>query len=145
MTAGPRLGQPSGRRVMLASAGIGWDRQWLSDIDAAFAPKGLVACRVQGGDQALQCVQQGGLAAAVFWTERRWGDGLTLLRIVRSIDGQLPCWLVGDDASRWALQEALSLRVTSILARRVGPDELTELLQRRIARADENLGNTFGN
>lgn len=145
MTAGPRLGQLAGRRVMLASAGVGWDRQWLADVDASFAPAGMVACRVQGGEEALQCVQRGGLSAAVFWTERRWGDGLTLLRIVRSIDVDLPCWLVGDDASRWALQEALSLRVTSILARRVGPDELTELLQRRIARTDESSGNDFGN
>lgn len=141
MTIAPGMNQVSSRRVMLAQPGSSWDQQWLADVDAAFAPVGLVACRVYGRDQAAQCVQQGGLAAAVFWTERQWSDGLTLIRIVRSISRDLPCWLVGDDASRWALQEAFALRVTSVLARRVGPDELTSMLQRRLDRADENIGN----
>lgn len=145
MTLLPGLGNSSERRVMLATAGVSWDRRWLADVDAAFAPTGMVACRVQGGEEAVQCVKQGGLAAAVFWTERRWGDGLTLVRIVRSIDDELPCWLVGDDASRWALQEALSLRVTSVLARRIEVDQLTLMLQKRLLRGEENPGTGLGN
>ena len=141
MTVAARKDQTPNRRVMLARPGSSWDRQWLADVDAAFGSAGLVACRAYGGDETAQCVQSGGLAAAVFWTERQWGEGLTLIRIVRSISSDLPCWLVGDDASRWALQEAFALRVTSVLARCVEPGELTSMLQRRLDRAAENLGN----
>lgn len=139
LDSGNSLG--SHRRVMLAQQGLGWDRQWLADVDAAFAPVGLVACRTHGRDETAQCVQQGGLAAAVFWTEREWGDGLTLVRIVRSISLDLPCWLIGDDVSGWALQQAFALRVTSVLARRVEPVELTSMLQRRLDRASDVLVN----
>jgi len=141
MTLAPENSGICHRRVMLARPGSSWDRQWLEDVDAAFGSAGLVACRAHGRDETALCVQTGGLAAAVLWTERQWGEGLSLIRIVRSINHDLPCWIVGDDASHWALQEAFSLRVTSVLTHRVGPGELTSTLQRRLDRAAENLGN----
>lgn len=141
MTIRPGIDILGFRKVMLAQPGLGWDQQWLADIDAAFAPVGLVACRANTGDEAARFVEQGGLSAAVLWAAQQWNDGLNLVRIIRGIDRDLPCWLIGDGASRWALQEALALRVTSVLAHGVDAGELTIVLQRRLIRAAENIGN----
>ncbi len=120
------------RRVLLAHQQWPLDRRWYADIDEAFAPAGLLACRVHNGVEVVRRVEQGGLAGAVLVSDERCIDGLSLLRIIRSIDAVLPCWLVAEGPSRWTLQEALALRVASVIAPTVGADELTLALRKRL-------------
>ncbi len=113
----------------------------MEEIDAAFAPLGLLACRVHTRLEAVQRVEGGGLSGAVLVTDDRSIDGLSLLRIIRSIDLELPCWLVADDADRRTLQEAFALRVTSVLTHRIGAGALTSALRRRLVGEPELNGN----
>jgi hypothetical protein len=121
------------RRVLLAHQAWPRDRRWYGDIDEAFAPVGLLACRAHTGGEAVRCVEQGGLAGAVLVSDERHIDGLSILRIIRSIDDRLPCWLVADGLTRWTLQEALALRVASVIVASVAPDELAVTLRKRLA------------
>jgi hypothetical protein len=120
------------RRVLLAHQQWPLDRRWYADIDEAFAPAGLLACRVHNRVEAVQRIEQGGLSGAVLVSDERCIEGLSLLRIIRSIDAELPCWLVAEGPSRWTLQEALALKVASVIAPSIGAMELTVALRKRL-------------
>lgn len=124
------------RRVMLAHQQWPLDRRWYADIDEAFAPAGLLACRVHDRLAAVRQVEAGGLAGAVLVSDEHCIDGLSILRIIRSIDAELPCWLVAEGPTRWTLQEALALRVASVITPTIGADELTLALCKRLAGAN---------
>ena len=81
-------------------------------------------CRAHTGPDTILRVEQGGLGAAVICADHARIDGLSVLRIIRSIDMELPCWLVTKDTTRQTLQTALSLRVTSVVTH---PDRVSAL------------------
>ncbi len=55
---------------------------------------------------------------------------LSLLRVIRSIDDELPCWLVTPDPCRRTLQAASSLRVTGVMGYPIEVQELTLALRK---------------
>jgi CheY-like chemotaxis protein len=120
------------RRILLAFGEQAIGPRWLGGIDAAFEPNGLIACPTHTGMETIRRVEEGGLSAAVVVEDQRTIDGLTLLRIIRSIDRALPCWLLTEDTRRSTLETALSLQVTSVLTASIRPSELADTLWRRL-------------
>ncbi len=124
------------RRILFAFGEHMVGPRWLGSIDAAFEPIGLTICPAHSGPETIRRVEEGGLSAAVVVEDQRAIDGLSLLRIIRSIDRALPCWLLTQDTRRTTLESALALQVTSVLASSIGPGELAATLCRRLRGAD---------
>ena len=117
-------------RNVLVARGRGGDvSQWFDEVEARFQPVGLTVVRVHTSPEAVRRVEEGGLAGAVLVTDQRRIDGLSLLRIIRSIDERLPCWLVTSDTTRHTLQTALALRATSVIHDTAGVVELSLALR----------------
>ena len=127
------------RRILFAFGEQVVGPRWLGNIDAAFEPTGLVVCPAHSGPETIRRIEEGGLSAAVVVEDQRSIDGLSLLRIIRSIDRVLPCWLLTEDTRRTTLETALALHVTSVLTSSIGPGELAATLCRRLRSADGDL------
>jgi CheY-like chemotaxis protein len=127
------------RRILFAFGEQVVGPRWLGNIDAAFEPTGLVICPAHSGPETIRRIEEGGLSAAVVVEDQRSIDGLSLLRIIRSIDRVLPCWLLTEDTRRTTLETALALHVTSVLTSSIGPGELAATLCRRLLIADGEL------
>jgi len=119
-------------RVLLAYGEQGGGPAWLRDADAAFEPSGFVLCQARTGPETVRRIEEGGLAAAVVVEDQRAIDGLSLLRIIRSVDDALPCWLLTHDTRRQTLESALSLRVMSVFSHDIEASELADALRRRL-------------
>lgn len=120
------------RRLLLAQ-GEPVRPVWATEAENYFHRAGVVICRVSSGTEAVHQVEQGGLAAAVLVEEAASPAGLdvlSLIRIIRSIDQLLPCWLVTRQTSRRTLEQALDLRVNSIIHYPTGMAELLAALRR---------------
>lgn len=96
----------------------------MGHVAAELPATGFRWCRLPTGPDVVTRVERGGLAAALFVDDRTAGEGLSLLRIIRSIDRDLPCWFITPMASRQILEAALSLRVISVMTY---PVEVTEI------------------
>jgi DNA-binding response OmpR family regulator len=118
---------------LLAQSGEPTRPVWAGEVDDFFHRAGVVICRVRSGSEAVSKVEQGGLSAAVLVEEGFEAVGvdvLSLIRIIRSIDQILPCWLVTRQTSRRTLEQALDLRVNSIIHYPTGMAELLAALRR---------------
>ena len=124
------------RRILFAFGEQRLAPRWLGSLDAVFGPTGLVICPAHSGEETIRRVEEGGLSAAVLVEDQRAIDGLSLLRIIRSIDRALPCWLLTEDTRRTTLETALALRVTSVLTSSVEPGELAATVCRCLGRSD---------
>lgn len=114
-----------GREVLCAHGQPASEPRWLIELDELLTPKGFVIYRTTSGSETIQRVERGGLAAVVLVADERRIHGLSLLSIIRSIDGDLPCCLVTADSRRSTLQTALSLRATSVMTHPIASGELT--------------------
>ncbi len=113
------------RDVLISHRLQGGEIRWLNDVDTGLRPTGLRVCRVHTRAETICRVEHGGLAGAVVIADGRQIEGLSLLRTIRSIDRDLPCWLVTDDARRATLEAALALRVMSVFTHPVRVEDLT--------------------
>lgn len=93
-------------------------------------PSGVRVYRAHTGPDTIRRIEQGGLGAAVVCADDAPIDALPVLRIIRSIDLELPCWLVTKDTTRQTFQTALSLSVTSVITHPDRVGELARALQR---------------
>ena len=86
--------------------------------------------------------------AAERWTPRSWGvrlerpDGLTVLRLIRTIDAGLPCVLVSRQTGRRLLQDALSLAAFSVVRSPVDDRVLADVANRLLERFLRRFGPT---
>lgn len=113
---------------------------WLGDVEQALRPAGYAVCRTHSAPATIQRVELGGLAAAVLVADDRRINALSLLRIIRSIDDALPCWLVTDAPTRQTLQVALSLRAMSVMSNTLARRELSVALMKALPERDSLPG-----
>lgn len=118
------------RTLLLAHSRRAFGPCWLTDAGSALRPSGWQVHRTHTGTETIARVEQGGLSAAVLIADQCDIDGLSLVQIIRSIDTQLPCWLVTESPTRQTLQQALTLRVTSVISQPTEMDGLVVALQR---------------
>ena len=107
---------------------------WVGEAGTALRRRGWHVHRTHNGRETIARVEQGGLAAAVLVADQCDIDGMSLVTIIRSIDEQLPCWLVTESPTRQMLQQALTLRVTSVISKPTELDGLVIALQRLLSK-----------
>ncbi len=130
MTNLPNLEPSHTRTVLLSDTQCGTGSSWVGGLDEALRPCGLTLFRANTRAAALDTVEKGGLAAAILIDDRPRVDGLTLLRLIRSIDLILPCWLVTAKATRRTLEAALNLSVCGVVETPTDVMEFTRTLAR---------------
>lgn len=118
------------REVLFAHNPAVRDAGWIGEVVAVFDPTGLAVFQAHSGPDAIRRVERGGLAGAVLIGDRAQIDGLALLRIIRSIDAELPCWLVTNEPTRLTLEVALSLRATCVMSQPATGAELALAVRR---------------
>ena len=133
MTTLPTMDSLAPRTVLLSHALPSEGPRWLRDVGDELRPSGFVFCRAHSGPETIRRVEQGRLAAAILVEDRRQIDGLSLLRIIRSIDMELPCWLVTEYTTRQMLQAALSLSVTGVVTHPIDVAALAQALRRLLS------------
>ena len=109
--------QQQGRkeRGVLFAQSPSHDLRWWGELDDAFRPAGLAVYRAHSGPETIRWIERGGIAGAVLVADRQRINGLSLLHIIRSIDAELPCWLVTHAPTRPTLEAALALRATCVM------------------------------
>lgn len=115
------------RRLLLAPAETTAEATWGHEIETFLTPTGVVVYRARSCDDAVRRIEEGGLSAAVLMQHQPAPDGVdvfSLLRIIRSIDAVLPCWLVTRVMTRRSLERALDLRVQSMIQYPAGVEDL---------------------
>ncbi len=130
MTNLPNIEPSRTRTVLLSHMQHGTSASWVGGLDEAFRPCGLTLFRADTRSAALDTVEKGGLAAAILIDDRPRVDGLALLRLIRSIDMVLPCWLVTAKATRRTLEAALELSVCGVMETPTNVIEFTRTLVR---------------
>ncbi|MEK6676783.1 MAG: hypothetical protein AABZ47_14160 [Planctomycetota bacterium] len=127
----PQLFATRGGREILVAAHREWtESYWLADLDSCLQPTGFSLRRCDLGADTVERVAGGGVAGAVVITEHRWADTLSMLRVIRSINLELPCWLIADEPTGPVLQTALALRVNGVMCPPVTPVSLSLTLTR---------------
>ncbi len=125
-----------GRRLLFAQSDRALAPGWHREIEDVFQPVGVVVCRACSSEEAVRNIELGGLSAAVLMEdsdEHGEIDVFSLLRIIRSIDESLPCWLVTRITTRRALERALELRVQSLIQYPSGVGDLIAGLRKHLS------------
>ena len=123
------------REVLMSFPGDRAVPSWSSALADRLKPAGFGVVRAFGDHDAISRVEEGGLAAAVL-TDQHQGTALSLVRIIRSINDRLPCYMVTDSASPQVLQAAFSLRVTSVHTQPIDGSALALSLIRALVGPD---------
>jgi DNA-binding NtrC family response regulator len=131
--------EPPTLRVLIGDADLAWCDHVGRVVGAAagFAP--VVAA---SGEQALGLVGRGAVDAAILGVRLERSDGLTVLRLIRTIDAGLPCVLVSRQTGRRLLQDALSLAAFSVVRSPVDDRVLADVANRLLERFLRRFGPT---
>lgn len=101
---------------MLVSQRLRGDQlRWVEEMGSRLSPSGFCVDRAGSMPETVARIERGGVAAAVLVDDAQSIDALTLLRIIRSVDQSIPCWLVAEQLSRALLQTAWTLNAASVL------------------------------
>lgn len=130
MTNHPNQRSRFGREILFACGRSGDTGALLRGTGVLLGADGYACCRAHDCPEAVRRVERGGLAGAVVCADASSIPGLSVVRIIRSIDADLPCWLVMSRATRQSLEEALALRVAGVLTHPVSVVELVRAMRR---------------
>jgi DNA-binding response OmpR family regulator len=129
------------RRLLLAQPEGAGEAGWGQEIETVLSPSGVMVYRARSSHEVVQRIEEGGLSAAVLFGEQPLPGGtdiFSLLRLIRSIDMALPCWLVVRMTTRRALERALELRVQSIIEYPSGVADLIAGLRKVLQDSGRN-------
>ena len=108
----PRADAP---RTVLISTDRRPESVWSDQLADLLEPRGVGIEWARTGSETISVVEAGRADLAVLSTELPRMDGLAVLRIIRSLDAQLPCVLVARQAPKRLLEQALGLDAYSVL------------------------------
>ena len=120
--------RPPGRRVLISHGERSVEGDWVGGIAGYLKPRHVNVYRAYTGPEAIGFVERGGIDAAILSTDLPRMDGLSVLRIIRSIDVGLPCVVVTADASKRTLQRALELQAYTVITQPVNLAALTRVM-----------------
>lgn len=118
------------REVVVWQDMLGAESRWVDDLGRAIRDDGVVLSLTDSESDTIGRVEDGGLAGAIVVVNQGGMDGLAIMRAIRAIDVDLPCWLVARTVSRSILQTALRLRVASVFTFPVEVNNFCLALQR---------------
>lgn len=130
MTLTPGFELIARREVLVSHGRPVCGPRWLRDLGDELRPVGVVLTHTHSGPDTICRIEHGGLSGAILVGDQRGIDGLSILRIIRSIDVDLPCWLVAERTTPRTLQTALSLGARSVITYPVEVRELTLALSK---------------
>jgi DNA-binding NtrC family response regulator len=139
------LGYPTGltdtrSRVLLGherSGGASWESELLTRLD----PTGVLVQHAFTTSDVVRVVETGTVHLALVSDAPRI-DGLSVLRMIRTIDGSLPCVLVAAGPDRRWLEQALALRADSVFSPPIDLELMCRLVTRLVQkrRGDQETG-----
>lgn len=112
---------------------------WESELLARLQPGWAEVSHAFSGTEVVRIVETGLVDLALVADAPRL-DGLSVLRMIRSIDARLPCVLVADGPDRRWLEAALALRAESVFSPPVDVDQMCGLLGRLLGSAVREAG-----
>ncbi len=131
MMMAPSVGRLDARgRQVLVSQARRAPASWVDGLAAHLRGRGIGVRRAFDGPESIRIVETGAIDLAVLSADLPRMDGLSVLRIIRSINQSLPCVFVAKCPTRRLLEQALALRAFSVLPAPVDTAILTELVER---------------
>jgi CheY-like chemotaxis protein len=122
---------PSGPTNLLVSTGqTRRPCRWVDALATRLQPRGVAVRQADTGRQAIRIVEEGGISLVILDAETPQLDGLSALRIIRSIDRALPCLLVAENPSGYVIRQALALQAYSVVAEPVDEGLLMDVVTR---------------
>ena len=106
---------PVPKRLLISQADRAGEGEWISGLTEYLEPYPIEVRRAYTGQETIGLVEGGRIDAAILATELPRMDGLSVLRIIRSLNAELPCVMLTADASRRILQRALELGAYSVV------------------------------
>ncbi|MHC4610393.1 MAG: response regulator transcription factor, partial [Planctomycetota bacterium] len=116
------------RRLLISYAPRALEGDWITGLSRHFQPYPLEVRRAYTGRETIGLVERSEIDAAILSVELPQMDGLNVLRIIRSIDAELPCVMLTADASKRTLQRALELGAYSVVTQPVDPVALWRVM-----------------
>ena len=133
--APPTTNEPAARlTVLLAEQHEVWART-VSDL---LAPQGVQTVGAHTGREALRLIETGTIDVAVLDQTMPQLGGMQVIRRMRDLPAAPPAILLADQVSTALLQEALGMRVFSVLGKPVDFNLLLDALARVVRRFHEN-------
>jgi DNA-binding NtrC family response regulator len=121
-------------RGVVLIGGLPGDDPYSLGLAARLRRSGVLVRRATGRAEVLRAVEAREASTAVLWDTPEV-DGLSLLRMIRTIDGGLPSVLVTAAPDRRWLERALALRAETVFSPPVDLERMgcviTRLLERR--------------
>jgi len=107
---------------------------WVDGLTERLRPRGIEVRRAFDGPQSIRIVETGTIDLAVLSADLPRMDGLSVLRIIRSIDEALPCVFVAAKPTRRLLEQALALHAFTVLSAPVDAATVTDLVERMFCK-----------
>jgi DNA-binding NtrC family response regulator len=113
---------------------------WESELLARLGPSGVLVQHAYTAADVVRVVETETVHVALLSDAPRI-DGLSVLRMIRTIDGSLPCVLIAAEPDRRWLEQALALRANSVFSPPIDAELMcrlvTRLLRERRGAPDE--------
>lgn len=110
------------------------DADWCRHVGRVVEPEGVEPVISDSPEGTYDQVESGGLSAVILGGHWQRPDTLTVLRVIRSIDGELPAVLLTAHATRRVMEDALSLAAFSVLESPVDDRLLAEVVHRLLSK-----------
>jgi DNA-binding NtrC family response regulator len=118
---------------------------WLPALEVFIGPKLLAPYRVDTDRELIKVVEAGVVDAAILDEETpRKIPVLQVLRMIRSVNTQIPVVLVTQSHGRRMLEDALRLAAFSVVGKPLQLEQLMRLLQRIMIRVERRPDAPFG-
>ena len=121
------------RAVVVSHERVPASSRWIETVADYVRPRGIGLRRATSRTDTLACIELGGTALVILSHRVPALDALSILRSIRSVDIEVPCLLLADEAPQRMLAQALELRAYSVVKQPVAADLLTGLLDRILA------------
>lgn len=121
-------------KVLLADE----NEAWVPTIRTLLAPQGVQTVAARSGREALELIEGGSIHVAVLDQRMPQLSGLQVVKRMRELPAAPPAILVADHLTNHLLQEALGMRVFSVLGKPVDFNLLLDSLARVLRRYHES-------
>jgi CheY-like chemotaxis protein len=127
--------QPTNRfSVLLAQAQDSAAPLWQDTVRRLLEPHGVTTVAARSGREALDLIQRGRIHVAVLDQQMPQLGGLQVIKIMREMPAAPPSILLAQHLTDHLLQEALGMRVFSVLSKPVDLNMLLDALARVLRR-----------
>ena len=114
------------------------NESWVPTVRTLLAPQGVQTIAARTGREALDLIERGQIHVAVLDQRMPQLGGLQVIKRMRDLPTAPPAILLADQLTNHLLQEALGMRVFSVLGKPVDFNLLLDSLARVLRRYHES-------